>query len=84
MKQSVLIIIKPDGMAKQLAGVVLTRFAETGLSLVGLKLVEPRRELLEEHYGHLKNEPFFEKNIQLWRCGENFLPSPKWSEVVVG
>jgi nucleoside-diphosphate kinase len=64
MKESVLVIIKPDGMRKNLAGAVLERFGRLELEMIGLKLVEPDRNLLEEHYRHLKGQPFFEKNIR--------------------
>lgn len=64
MKERVLIIIKPDGMLKNLAGIVFAHLGALDLSLVGLKLIEPQRCLLEDHYKHLKGQPFFEQNIR--------------------
>ena len=59
MKEKVLVVIKPDGMTKGLAGVVLTRFEETKLHMRDIRLVAPTRKLAEQHYKHLKNKPFY-------------------------
>jgi nucleoside-diphosphate kinase len=63
MKESILVIVKPDGMVKGLAGHVLTRFEETDLHLLGARVVKVTRELAEEHYNHLRGKPFFEELI---------------------
>jgi nucleoside-diphosphate kinase len=60
MNQATLILVKPDGLKKSLTGNILTRLSETKLEIVGAKIVRVTRELAEEHYRHLKNEPFFE------------------------
>ena len=59
MKEAFLLVVKPDGMVKGLAGTVLTRFEATGLKLVAARVVRVTRELAEEHYRHLKSEPCF-------------------------
>ena len=48
-KQQTLVLIKPDGMAKFLTGNIITELADTGLILVGSKVVQVTRELAEEH-----------------------------------
>ncbi len=63
MKESILVIIKPDGMVKGHAGHVLTRFEETDLQLVAARVVKVSRELAEEHYKQLKDKPFFDELI---------------------
>ena len=62
-KQQTLVLIKPDGMAKFLTGNVITELADTGLILVGSKVVQVTRELAEEHYQHLREEKFFDELI---------------------
>jgi nucleoside-diphosphate kinase len=62
--EATLILIKPDGLVKSLTGNILTRLAETKLEIVAAKMVRVSRELAEEHYKHLKNEPFFEDIIK--------------------
>ncbi len=62
--EQTLVIIKPDGMAKALAGNILTELSDTGLILVGAKVVQVTRELAEEHYQHLKEEKFYDELIK--------------------
>ena len=62
--QATLIIIKPDGLKKSLTGNILTRLSETKLEIVAAKVVRVSKELAEEHYYHLKNEPFFGELIK--------------------
>lgn len=64
MKECVLLIVKPDGMVKGLAGHVLRRFEETDLRLVGARLAKVTRELASTHYHHLRDKPFFEELIR--------------------
>jgi len=54
-----LLLVKPDGVQRQLVGRVITRFEERGLKLVGLKLVQTSRELAETHYAVHRERPFF-------------------------
>ena len=50
--QRTLLLVKPDGVQRQLIGRVLTRFEERGLKIVGLKLVRADRAVLERHYAN--------------------------------
>jgi nucleoside-diphosphate kinase len=63
MTESILLIIKPDGMVKGLAGHVLRRFEETDLKLVGARLARVSHDLAATHYHHLREKPFFEELI---------------------
>jgi nucleoside-diphosphate kinase len=60
MKEAAFVILKPDGVVKNLFGPVVTRFSETGLDLVALRVVSVARETAESHYRHIKDSPFFE------------------------
>ncbi|MBI2208437.1 nucleoside-diphosphate kinase [Candidatus Woesearchaeota archaeon] len=62
--QQTLVLIKPDGIAKSLTGNILTELSDTGLILVGAKIVQVTRELAEEHYQHLSEEKFFDELIR--------------------
>ncbi len=57
--QRTLLLVKPDGVQRQLVGRVLARFEDRGLKLVGLKLVHVDRALAEEHYAVHSGKPFF-------------------------
>ncbi|MCH9030091.1 MAG: nucleoside-diphosphate kinase, partial [Bacteroidetes bacterium] len=63
-EQQTLVLIKPDGIAKALTGNVLTELSDTGLIVVGAKIVQVTRELAEEHYQHLREEKFFDELIR--------------------
>lgn len=45
-----LVIIKPDGVQRSLIGEVIRRYERMGLKLVGLKIMVPTREHVEQHY----------------------------------
>ncbi len=54
-----LILIKPDAIQRGLVGKIITRFEEKGLTLVGIKFLRLTDALLNEHYSHLADKPFF-------------------------
>jgi nucleoside-diphosphate kinase len=54
-----LVLIKPDAIQRGLAGRILARFEEKGLKIVGIKFMQLGDELLNEHYSHLADKPFF-------------------------
>jgi nucleoside-diphosphate kinase len=54
-----LVLVKPDGVQRQLTGRILARYEERGLKIVGLKLVHVDRELAERHYAAHREKPFF-------------------------
>jgi nucleoside-diphosphate kinase len=58
-EESALVLIKPDGMQKNIVGEVISLFLASDLRLAGLKLVQPPRQLAQAHYHHLRQEKFF-------------------------
>ena len=54
-----LVLIKPDGVQRQLVGRILARYEERGLKVAGLKLVHVDRALAEQHYAVHREKPFF-------------------------
>ena len=54
-----LIILKPDCVKRHLCGEVLTRFEKAGFRIAAMKMVRLSHSILEEHYAHLKEKPFF-------------------------
>lgn len=55
-----LVILKPGALQRGLVGEVITRFERRGLKLIALKMVNLSSELLDVHYAHLKDRPFFQ------------------------
>ncbi len=58
--EKTLIIIKPDALQRNLLAEIIGRFERKGLKIVGLKMIQLSDVLLEEHYAHHKDKPFFE------------------------
>jgi nucleoside-diphosphate kinase len=50
MKERSLVLIKPDGVKRALAGQIINRFEKCGLKIIGLKMVQATKELAGEHY----------------------------------
>ncbi len=57
--EATLIILKPDALQRRLAGRILNRFEEKGLTIAGLKMAHLKRELVEEHYAPHRGKPFY-------------------------
>lgn len=58
-QEKCLIIIKPDAVQRNLVGEIITRFEKKGLKIIGLKMMNLHDAILEEHYAHIKDKPFF-------------------------
>jgi nucleoside-diphosphate kinase len=54
-----LVLVKPDGVQRLLAGRIIARFEERGLKIVGLKLMQIDRNFAERHYAVHRDKPFF-------------------------
>ncbi|KAI7866284.1 nucleoside diphosphate kinase [Spinellus fusiger] len=63
------IMIKPDGVARGLVGEIIKRFEQRGYQLAALELLNPTKELLEEHYQDLKGKGFFNGLISYMHSG---------------
>ena len=63
MAEKTLVLIKPDAVQRKLAGEILARFENRGLSIRGAKLVHVDRALAEQHYSEHAEKPFFEELV---------------------
>lgn len=54
-----LIIAKPDAVQRGLIGQIIARFERKGLKLIGLKMIGLDDKLLDKHYAHIKDKPFY-------------------------
>ena len=52
-------MVKPDGVQRQLVGEIIKRMETKGYKLVGIKMVDPDEKLVKAHYADLKDRPFF-------------------------
>ncbi|MCC8179908.1 MAG: nucleoside-diphosphate kinase [Planctomycetes bacterium] len=56
-----LVILKPDCIARRLAGKIITRFEEKGLRIAAMRMEVMKVETAEKHYAEHKAKPFFDK-----------------------
>ena len=64
-----LVLIKPDGVKRNLAGAILARIEAKGYTLAELKKVHATREVLEEHYAEHEGKPFYEPLVEFMLSG---------------
>lgn len=57
--QTTLVLLKPDCVTGHKVGEVLRRFEAAGFQIRGLKMFKASTEVLNEHYAHLLDKPFF-------------------------
>ncbi|OHB73957.1 MAG: nucleoside-diphosphate kinase [Planctomycetes bacterium RBG_16_55_9] len=73
MAERTLVIIKPDGIQRHLAGQIITRFEKKGLKLVAVKLMRIPEELARRHYAAHQNKPFFEPAVKFMTSSPSLL-----------
>jgi nucleoside-diphosphate kinase len=49
-QERTLVVVKPDGVQRNLVGEIVKRYEQSGLKLVGLKMLVPTPEFIEKHY----------------------------------
>ena len=64
MAERTLVLIKPDAMQRRLAGEILARFEQRGLTVRAAKLVLVDEALADEHYAEHREKPFFGELVE--------------------
>lgn len=82
--QSTLVLIKPDGVKRQLTGTILARIEAKGYVVSDLRLVQPDRALLEEHYAEHHGKPFFEPLVEFMLSGPSVAIRLEGDRVIEG
>ena len=57
--EKTLIILKPDCIKSSLSGIIINSFQNKGYKMIACKMVFLTKKLLQEHYEHLLDQPFF-------------------------
>lgn len=57
--QRTLILIKPDALQRDLVGEIIHRFERKGLKIIGMKMLQLQDAVLDEHYAHIVDKPFY-------------------------
>ncbi|WP_232696329.1 nucleoside-diphosphate kinase [Brevibacillus daliensis] len=66
------IMVKPDGVQRNLVGEIVSRFEKKGFTLVGAKIMNVSKELAEQHYAEHKERPFFGELVDFITSGPVF------------
>jgi len=67
-----LVLIKPDGVERNLAGEIIKRLEQRGLKILALKFLMVTEELAREHYKIHQGKPFYEGLIKYILSGPVF------------
>ncbi len=69
MDERTLVLIKPDGVQRALAGEILARFERRGLVVRAARFVRIERDLAERHYEEHREKPFFGELVEFITSG---------------
>jgi nucleoside-diphosphate kinase len=64
-----LVLIKPDGVKRNLIGEIIERCERKGYKVVDLKLTTPSRDLLAAHYAEHEGKSFYEPLMEFMSSG---------------
>lgn len=64
-----LILVKPDGVRRNLIGEVIRRIETKGYNIVALKMVQADRSILAAHYAEHEGKPFYEPLVEFMLSG---------------
>lgn len=67
--EQTLVLIKPDGVARNLTGQILARIEAKGYVITDLRMLVPTREMLVRHYEEHEGKPFFEPLVEFMSSG---------------
>lgn len=67
--QRTFVMIKPDGVRRNLVGEIISRFEKRGMRIVGLKMVKMTRETAERLYEEHKGKSFYEELVSYITSG---------------
>ncbi|HJA40530.1 MAG TPA: nucleoside-diphosphate kinase [Firmicutes bacterium] len=66
------IMVKPDGVQRNLIGEIISRFEKKGYKLIAAKLMQVPVALAKEHYAEHKERPFFGELVDFITCSPVF------------
>jgi nucleoside-diphosphate kinase len=67
--EETLVLVKPDGVARNVTGEILRRIEAKGYQLVDIKLVDADLDLLSQHYAEHQGKPFYEPLLEFMMSG---------------
>ena len=70
MTQQTLVLIKPDGVKRNLIGEIIGRIEAKGYRVDAMKKFTPTRDLLAAHYAEHEGKPFYEPLVDFMMSGD--------------
>ena len=67
-KETTLVLFKTDCVQNKLVGEILNRFEKEEFTIRGMKMIQLSTELLEEHYSHIAERPFFPEIVEFMQA----------------
>ena len=67
--ETTLVLVKPDGVSRGLAGEIVARFERRGYELRGARLLKIPRALAAQHYAEHKGKPFYGELVSFITSG---------------
>ena len=64
-----LVLVKPDGVRRNLIGEVIARIERKGYSISNIRFLNADRALLEKHYAKHVGKPFYEPLVEFMLSG---------------
>ena len=84
VQQRTLVLVKPDGVRRGLAGEVLRRIEAKGYTLVAVELRQASDELLAEHYAEHAGKPFYDPLMDFMLSGPTLAVVAEGDRVIEG
>jgi len=84
MSEQTLVLVKPDGVRRNLIGEVIMRIERKGYEIVDLRMVQPSEEMLREHYEEHVDKPFFLSLLEFMMSGPIVALKVRGDRVVEG
>ena len=69
MTERTLVLIKPDGVERQLVGEIISRIERKGLTIAALELRRVSEDLAAQHYAEHEGKPFFGSLLEFITSG---------------
>ena len=70
MSQQTLVLIKPDGVRRNLIGEIIRRIEAKGYVIADIRKIAATRSLLAAHYAEHEGKPFYEPLVDFMLSGE--------------
>jgi len=79
-----LVLVKPDGVARNLCGEILSRIERKGYRIVALELLTADPSLLAQHYAEHQGKPFFDPLVEFMSSGPLVAIIAEGHQVIAG